>query len=297
MKSKIIVAGSNGFIGKYLVQEFEALQFEVLQISRHPKHIQWHENKQIIEAMENALAVINLAGKSVDCRYTKKNKLDILNSRIDTTKTLGECITFCKNPPEIWFNSSTATIYRHETERPNNEQNGIFGEGFSVEIAKSWEKAFFDFELKTTRQIALRMTIILGKNGGAMQPLVNLAKLGLGGQQGKGSQYFSWLHIKDLFSIIQFCIQNKTIKGSINCGSPNAIQNSTLMKALRTKVGMPLGLPIPEFLLKVGAILINTEAELVLKSRWIEPKTLIDNGFKFEFEHIEDALIDVLKRN
>ena len=293
MKQKIIISGSSGFIGQFLVQKFEALHYEVLQISRHPKHIQWHENNKIIEALENALAVINLAGKSVDCRYTKKNKQDILNSRINTTKTLGECIAVCKNPPEIWFNSSTATIYRHENERPNHEQNGILGEGFSVDVAKQWEKTFFDFNLPKTRQIALRMAIVLGKNGGAIKPLKRMVKLGFGGKQGKGNQLFSWLHIEDLMSIILFSIQNSAIKGPINCCSPNTISNQVLMKELRTIYKMPFGLPIPSILLKIGAFFINTEAELVLKSRWVEPKTLIDNGYKFEFEHIEDAIIDL----
>ncbi len=290
MKQKIIIAGSNGFIGKYLVQEFEALHFEVLQISRHPKQIQWHDTEKIVSSFENALAVINLAGKSVDCRYTENNKKEILNSRLKTTQIIGNCINQCQNPPEIWFNSSTGTIYRHETEKPNTENNGINGEGFSVGIAQQWEKAFYDFNLKNTRQIALRMTIVLGKNGGALKPLVNLVKFGLGGKQGDGNQYFSWIHIFDLFKAILFLINNKNISGSINLAAPNAVKNHELMRQLRTQLKIIFGFPSPKFLLEIGARIIKTETELILKSRWVYPEILLENGFKFEFEKIDVAL-------
>jgi uncharacterized protein (TIGR01777 family) len=287
---KIVIAGSSGFIGKDLVRRFEALHYEVLQISRKPEHIQWNDFEGIVSALNHSEALINLAGKSVDCQYTKKNKTEILESRIKTTKQLGEAVNACENPPKAWINSSTATIYRHETTEANTESKGIIGSGFSVDVAKEWEKTFFTYKNKNTRLISLRMAIVLSENGGALPILLKLVKLGLGGKQGDGEQYFSWIDIRDLFEIILFCIENKHLEGPINCCSPYAVKNKDLMSMLRTKENKTFGLNIPALLLKLGSISINTEAELVLKSRWVYPEKLLQNNFQFEFKSIENSL-------
>ena len=294
MSKKIVIAGGTGFIGTYLNQKFSDLGYEVIIISRQKNHVNWNNEKSILNAIDNAEVLINLAGKSVDCRYSEKNKNAILNSRVETTKILGDVILKCTNPPELWINSSTATIYRHSEDIPMTEKDGEIGTGFSVNVAKKWEQIFFDFKLTNTRQIALRISIVLGKNGGAMQPLLTITKLGMGGKQGNGNQMFSWIHIEDLYQVILFCINNKNIKGAINCTAPNPIQNKVLMEKLRKKCHVNIGIPTPKWVLKMGAFIINTDAELVLKSRWVIPDYLQNNGFVFQYPTIDLALENVL---
>jgi uncharacterized protein (TIGR01777 family) len=180
---KIVLAGGTGFVGKNLKNKFIELGYDVRIISRQNNSIPWTDSDSILEAIENSEMLINLAGKSVDCRYNKKNKEEILKSRTETTKILGETILKCKNPPELWINSSTATIYRHAQDRPMTESTGEIGSGFSVGVATQWEKVFFDFKLSKTRQVALRMAIVLGKDGGVMIPFKHLVRFGLGGNK------------------------------------------------------------------------------------------------------------------
>lgn len=293
---KVVLAGGTGFIGKYLKERFENLGYKVIIISRQIDSIQWKDTTAIIEAIDNSEILINLAGKSVDCRYNEKNKKEILKSRTETTNVLGEAILKCNNPPELWINSSTATIYRHAEDRPMTENSGEIGSGFSVDVATNWEKAFFDFKLSETRQVALRMAIVLGKNGGVMKPFINLVRFGLGGQQGNGNQMFSWIHIEDLFNIITYLQSNKDLTGVFNCSSPNPINNRTLMKTFRQIMNVKLGLPSPIFLLKIGVIVIKTETELILKSRWVVPARLKEAGYVFKYPTIDNALKNILDR-
>lgn len=294
MKEKIVIAGGTGFVGKYLTEKFKALGYQVLIISRQSKHINWDKANEITNALEDATMLINLAGKSVDCRYNKKNKREIFDSRIDTTKALGEAIKNCTNPPELWINSSTATIYRHAQDRPMTESAGEIGSGFSVNVATNWEKAFFDFELTNTRQVALRMAIVLGKDGGVMQPLKKLVQFGLGGKQGSGNQMFSWIHIEDLFNIIVFLQKQKSLSGVFNTSAPNAVNNKTLMRTLRKEMHVKIGLPAPAGLLTLGAIIIKTETELILKSRWVVPEKLQQAGFQFTYPTIDAAFKNIV---
>ena len=291
---KIVLAGGTGFVGKYLKTKFSELGYEVRIISRQNNSIQWTDLISIQEAIDNSEMLINLAGKSVDCRYNKKNKEEILRSRAETTKILGDIILKCKNPPELWINSSTATIYRHAEDRPMTESDGEIGSGFSVSVAKEWEKTFFDFRLPKTRQVALRMAIVLGKDGGVMIPFKNLVRFWLGGKQGNGNQMFSWIHIADLFGIIQFLQSNKKMTGAYNCSAPKPVSNETLMQSLRQAMNVKFGLPSPKLLLKIGAIIIRTETELILKSRWVIPERLTKAGFQFQFSTIDKALINIL---
>lgn len=293
---KIILGGGTGFVGKYLTKKFTELGYKVIIISRQKNSIKWQDTKAIIEAIDNSELLINLAGKSVDCRYNDKNKEEILMSRTETTKALGEAILQCSNPPELWINSSTATIYRHAEDRPMTESKGEIGSGFSVDVATSWEKAFFDFKLPKTRQVALRMAIVLGKNGGVMTPFINLVRFGLGGQQGNGKQMFSWIHIADLFNIITYLQTNKELAGVYNCSSPNPIDNKTLMKIFRQTMNVKFGLPYPKLLLEIGAVFIQTETELILKSRWVLPERLLDAGYTFKYPTIDKALKNILDK-
>ena len=294
MNLKIIIAGGTGFIGKYLEKRFTESGDHVSIISRKNPHLNWENETNLIEALNGADLLINLAGKSVDCRYNEKNKRLIMSSRVNTTRHLQTAIDHCGNPPKLWINASTATIYRHAEDRPMDEENGEIGTGFSVGIAKAWEGAFFEKQDDSTRKIALRIAITLGKNGGVMKPYENMVKYGLGGRQGNGNQMFSWIHIEDLFHIIQFALEHKEMSGIYNASAPNPLRNVMLMKALRNFLKPPFYFSSPAWLLKAGAFFINTETELILKSRWVIPKKISELGFQFEYPTIEKALKDIM---
>jgi len=294
MNKKVVLAGGTGFIGKYFASKFKSLGYKVEIISRQPDQLSWGDQTGIISALEDADLLINLAGKSVDCRYNAKNMESILRSRTETTKILGKAILLCKNPPPLWINSSTATIYRHAEDRPMTETNGEIGIGFSVDVAKAWENAFFSFDLPKTRQAALRISIVLGKDGGVITPFRNLVKLGLGGAQGSGLQMFSWIHIEDLWQIVLFLQEREQLSGVFNCSSPEPIPNRELMDQIRKVMGVKFGLPTPAWMLKMGAVFIRTETELILKSRWVIPERLEREGFQYKFKHLNHALQDLL---
>lgn len=291
---KIVIAGGSGFIGKYLQTKFEESSYKVIIISRQKGFVNWNDQNEITKVLEDSELLINLAGKSVNCRYSEKNKKEIFTSRTETTKILGDAINKCINPPKLWINAGTATIYRHAEDRPMTEMNGEIGKGFSVEVAKTWEKSFFDFRLANTRQALLRIAIVLGKNEGVMKPMTNLVRFGLGGKQGNGNQMFSWIHIEDLYQIILFINEHKDLDGIFNCSSPNPVTNKTLMQKLRHFMKVKIGLPSPKWLLKLGAVFIKTETELILKSRWVLPERLLKEGYKFTFTTIDAALDDLI---
>ncbi|UHA73383.1 TIGR01777 family oxidoreductase [Paenibacillus sp. 481] len=294
MKKKIVIAGGTGFIGKYIEKQFHRMGYDVIIISRQPNHLAWENEQGITEALNNADMLINLAGKSVNCRYNEQNKQEIIRSRTSTTNLLGKILQTCPNPPSLWINSSTATIYRHAEDRPMTEEGGDIGTGFSVDVAQQWEAALFSFQLPATRQIALRIAIVLGKDGGVMTPFKNLARFGLGGVQGSGTQRFSWIHIEDLFQIIMFLRDNEELSGVFNCSSPDPVTNRELMDQLRKTMNVKVGLPSPKWLLEIGAVFIKTETELVLKSRWVVPERLERAGYKFKYDKLDKTLHDLL---
>lgn len=291
---KVVIAGGTGFIAEFFQKRFQESGYEVSIISRQKQHIHWDDKLSIQETLEDAELLINLAGKSVNCRYNETNKQEIMNSRVTTTKILGEAVQSCSNPPELWVNSSTATIYRHAEDRPMKEAEGEIGSGFSVDVATKWEDAFFSFELPKTRQIALRIAIVLGKGGGVMTPYRNLVRFGLGGIQGSGKQLFSWIHIEDLFQIILFLREKKQLSGVFNTSAPQPVTNRELMHTLRKKLNTPFGLPAPKWLLEIGSVFIRTETELVLKSRWVIPDRLEREGYNFRFKTLDHTLQDIL---
>ncbi len=291
MKNKIVIAGGTGFIGTYLKEKYIELGYEVIIISRKsgPGKVSWNDTEGLIDALNNAETLVNLSGKSVDCRYTYRNKWKVLTSRTWTTLKLHEIIHECDYPPKKWINSSTATIYRHAEDRPMTEENGELGTGFSVHVARTWESAFFAKKYENVQQIAIRTAIVLG-DGSAFTPLKMLAKFGFGGPQGKGSQKFSWIHIEDLFRIIRHIESIENPKAIYNCTSPNPSDNEKLMQWVREFHGRNWYIPIPRCLLAVGAFVIRTETELVLKSRWVLPENLEKENFKFKFQHLSDAV-------
>lgn len=300
---KLIIAAGTGFLGQVLVEHFKDSFDEIVILTRgksnsknNIKYVNWNaktfsgwENE-----LENADVLINLAGKSVDCRYNKKNKQEIYNSRIESTKILNEAVLNCKNPPKHWLNSSTSTIYRFSLDKQMDEMNGEIGNDFSMNIAKSWEKAFFETDTPKTLKTALRTSIVLGKNGGAFIPLKTLAKFGLGGKQGKGNQLISWIHEEDFARAVAFVIENK-IEKEINIVSPTPISNQDFMKKLRKVMGIPIGISQPKWLLNIGAKIIRTEPELVLKSRNVIPKRLLEIGFTFKYYSLEKTFKNLIQ--
>ncbi|WHX48930.1 TIGR01777 family oxidoreductase [Paenibacillus woosongensis] len=294
MTGKIVLAGGTGFIGTYLSKKYQQQGYEIIHISRQPGHISWRDHKGIVHALEQADMLINLAGKSVDCRYTDKNKKAIMDSRTETTQLLGAAVLACKQPPALWINSSTATIYRHAEDRPMTEAGGEIGTGFSVEVAQAWEQTFFAFKLPATRQAALRISIVLGEGGGVMTPYKNLVRFGLGGIQGPGTQRFSWIHIEDIYGIISFLQAREDLSGVFNCASPNPVTNRELMSEMRRAMNRKFGLPSPKWLLELGAVMIQTETELILKSRWVIPERLEQEGYEFKFPRLDQTLRSIL---
>ncbi|ANU16283.1 TIGR01777 family protein [Planococcus maritimus] len=292
MVKKAVIAGGTGFIGSYLKEKYERLGYRVYIISRQSGHIQWDDAQGMVDALDGAKLVINLAGKSVNCRYTEANKREIFNSRTETTETLGHMIEACKKAPEVWVNASTATIYRHAEDRPMTEGGGEFGRGFSVEVAKAWEDRFFSFQLSKTRQVALRIAIVLG-DGGVMEPYRKLVKYGLGGKQGNGRQMFSWIHIEDLYRMVRFVQHRDELAGVFNAAAPNPVTNKEWMKILRQSMNRRTGLPASKWMLETGAAALRTETELILKSRWVVPERLVREGFRFRYPALGNALADL----
>ncbi|MEM7185968.1 MAG: TIGR01777 family oxidoreductase [Bacteroidota bacterium] len=300
---KIVIAGGTGFLGKVLIQYFKERVAQIVVLSRkemppskNVRYLVWDGKNQgeWSQALENTDVLINLAGKSVDCRYNQKNKDLILSSRIDSTRALGRAVQACTNPPKVWLNSSTATIYRHSLQTRMDETNGEIGNGFSENVAKEWERVFFSFKLNHTRQVALRTSIVLGKSGGAFIPLKWLTTLGLGGKQGTGTQKVSWIHEQDFVRSIDFVIKNEKINGVINVVSPSPTNNKTLQQTLRKRVGALFGIPLSVGLLELGAKIMRTETELILKSRNVVPKKLLDHGYDFVYPSLDDAIQELL---
>lgn len=294
MEKKIVIAGGTGFIGSYLATKFGGEGYRVLIISRDKTHINWESEEEIRLALEGTEMVVNLAGKSVNCRYNEKNKRMIFGSRVNTTKKLQELISGCSTPPPLWINASTATIYRHAEDRPMDEETGEIGQGFSVSVARAWEHALFEKSLTGTRKVALRTAIVLGRKGGALQPYKMLTRLGLGGIQGDGKQMFSWIQLEDFYRIIKFISSHPSLSGVINASSPHPVSNREFMAEMRKRIGPLFHFRTPVWILKVGAMMIGTDTELILKSRWVIPKRLTEAGFRFKYGNLGGALDEVL---
>jgi uncharacterized protein (TIGR01777 family) len=297
---RIVLAGAGGFIGRYLAARFAESGDTVVTIGRSGADANWGDAAAIGALLEGSDILINLAGKSVNCRYTRKNMAAIFSSRLLTTAALGEALQAAANPPKLWFNASTATIYRHADDRPMTDETGELGSGFSVNVATAWEREFFAHSLAGVRQVALRMAIVLG-DGSALTPLVMLTRLGLGGPQFGGKtrgarQRFSWVHIEDVYRAIEFLSTSPDFGDTVNVTSPNPVENRDLMAILRRVLGVRSGIPLFGWMLEVGAFGIRTETELLLKSRWVVPTRLLAAGFEFKFPQLDGALRDILHK-
>lgn len=314
---KIVIAGGTGFIGQEMIKYWgRENQLIVLtrQLSNAPnnrnrynsladddrhnvKWVKWDGKTtgEWVKEIEGADIIINLAGKTVNCRYNQKNKKEIFDSRTNAVKIIGLAITQCQKPPALWINASSATIYRHATDRPQDEYTGEFHNDFSVRVCQLWEKTFYAQPTPGTRKAALRMAITLGP-GGVLIPYFNLLKFGLGGKQGSGKQMYSWVHIEDTCRMIEWIALHENIRSTYNCCSPNPVSNKEFMTVLRRATGHKFGFPAFEWMLKIGAVFIGTETELVLKSRWVLPAKILETGFQFKYPLLEDAFADIIKK-
>jgi uncharacterized protein (TIGR01777 family) len=308
---RIVLPGGSGQVGQLLARNFQEQGHHVTVLTRGPYTASWqtvHWDGEHIgswtEHLEGADVCINLAGRSVNCRYTAPNRQAIYNSRIGTTRLLNQVIANLADPPKLWINASTATIYRHALDRSMDEIKGELGGNepgapdtwnFSIRVAKDWEAAFFETSTSHTRKIAMRSAITFSPvPGNAFAVFSNLVRLSLGGKQGNGRQFVSWIHEADFARAIEFLIFRSDLDGVINIASPNPLPNREFMSALRETWGMPNGLPTPAPLLELGAFFLRTETELVLKSRRVIPTRLLNAGFQFEFPNWYAAAEDLV---
>ncbi len=317
-----VIAGASGFIGRAVAEAFAADGYELRLVGRTAP-TRWDDAAALERAVDGADVVVNFAGKSVNCRYTDHNRDEVLGSRVRTTRALREAIAAAGKPPRVWLNSSTATIYRHSMDHANTESSGEIGAGFSVDVARAWERECFAGSLPGTRRVALRTAVVIG-DGPATRMLLASARWGLGGTQfdGRpaphrryrgigdrptgpdhapwyrthGRQRFSWVHIDDVVAAIRFIRDDERLAGPINVVAPAVSDNRTLMRTLRRVVGMPVGIPTRRWMLEIGMWALRTEPELALKSRWVSPGVLTDAGFTFTHGDLEAALTDVWDR-
>lgn len=290
---KVVIAGGTGFIGQYLTKRFEESGYNVLVVSRGQKYVSW-KPVELTEAMEGAELVLNLAGKNINCRHNAANRKTILNSRINATLWIGNALEACDTPPRLWVNASASGVYKPSYTKAMTEEETDLGNDFLSEVVCEWEKTFFGFKLPDTRQVALRTSVVLGRNGGALKPLVMLSCFGLGGKQANGKQLVSWIHIEDYFQILLFLIKNPTVNNIINCTSPTPVSNDEFMRLLRKILNVKIGIPAPAFAIRLGAKIIGTEPELILNSSNVIPGRLMEAGYKFRFPALKLALEDLL---
>ena len=296
-----------------LARRLNADSHEVVVLSRTPAAAPWRTvfwdartPGDWNQELEGADAVINLTGRSVNCRYTAANRQAILTSRVKSTQVVGAAIAAAQRPPRVWLQASTATIYSHRYEAPNDEATGILGGAepdapeqwrFSIDVARAWESALAEAQTPQTRKVALRSAMTMSADRkGVFDTLLRLVRYGLGGQAGDGRQYVSWIHEEDFNRAIYWLIEQDTVTGPVNLSAPNPLPNTEFMRALRQAWGIPFGLPAPKQMLEIGAVFLKTETELILKSRRVVPKRLLETGFTFRFPTWPDAAQDLCRQ-
>jgi len=310
---KIIIPGGSGLVGRLLARDFQAGGDEVVVLSRTPHSAPWRvvgwDGKTVgswASEINGADAVINLAGRSVNCRYTPENRREIVSSRAHSTRAVGQAIAQAAHPPRVWLQMSTATIYAHRFDAPNDDVTGILGGAepnapdtwrFSIEVAQAWECALQEAAMPKTRKVALRSAMVMSPDrGGVFDVLLGLVRHGLGGQSGNGRQYVSWIHDRDFVRAIRWLLEREDIAGPVNLAAPHPLPNREFMQELREAWGIGFGLPATEPMLEIGAFFLRTETELILKSRRVTPARLPASGFTFEFSDWPEAAHDLCRR-
>jgi uncharacterized protein len=311
---KIVIAGGTGQVGTLLARAFQAGGDEVVVLSRSPERAAWRvvawdaaTRGEWAAEFEGAEVVVNLAGRSVNCRYSPANRRAIKESRVNSTRIVGEAIARAARPPRVWLQMSTATIYAHRFDAPNDEATGIIGGAepdapdtwrFSLDVATSWERAVDESPaLPSTRKVKMRAAMIMSPDaGGVFDTLLRLVRFGLGGQAGDGRQYVSWIHGEDFVRAVRWLIERDELAGAINLAAPHPATNAEFMRALREAWGIRFGAPATRLLLEAGAFLLRSETELILKSRRVVPRTLLESGFEFQFPTWPEAARDLCRR-
>ena len=304
---KIVLAGGSGFAGSILAKHFHQQVYDVVILSRNPKlyspfarHVKWNgeEVNSWKEELENAEAVINLSGRTVNCRYNAKNKKEILESRVNATTAIGQAIQQCQHPPKVWMNASSATIYGYSLDKDMPESAPTVAYDFSTTICHEWEKAFYSFSTPQSRKIALRISMILGNHPhSVITVLKRLVRFGLGGKMGNGKQYVSWIHESDFANAVTLLLQRNDLSGPFNLVAPGLITNKDFMRTIRKEMGIPIGIGAMEWMLEIGAMVIRTETELILKSRRAVPEKLLQAGFQFRFPDPTSAIHNLIMKN
>jgi uncharacterized protein (TIGR01777 family) len=310
---KIVIPGGTGQVGTVLARAFHDDGHDVVVLSRKTSNLPW----KIVEwngrnlgdwasEIDGSDVVINLAGRSVNCRYHEANRRQMMDSRIDSTRVVGEAIRAASKPPKVWLQASTATIYAHRFDAPNDDVTGIIGGhepdapdtwNFSIDVATAWERVTNEADATRTRKVLMRSAMIMSPDrGGIFDTMLTLVRLGLGGTAADGKQYISWIHDLDFIRSVYWLIEHEELSGPINLSAPNPLPNREFMRIVREAWGMRIGLPASEWMLEVGAFLMRSETELILKSRRVVPKLLTDSGIQFEFPTWEAAVADLCRR-
>ena len=310
---KIVLAGGSGQVGTLLAHALRADGHDVVVLSRGTGPAPWRVvpwdgaslGPWAIE-LDGCDAVINLAGRSVNCRYTPANRREIIDSRVLSTRIVGEAISRAARPPRTWLQMSSAAVYAHRYDAANDEATGRIGGDepgvprtwrFSVDVVRAWENAFFESATTSTRRVAMRTAIVMSPDpGGIFDTLLGLVRRGLGGTVGDGRQMVSWIHDDDFVRAVRWLLERAEVDGVVNVTSPNAAPNAEFMRDLRKAWGTPIGLPASSLVLAMGAWLLGTEPELVLKSRWSAPGRLLEHGFTFTWTRWADAAVDLCRR-
>jgi hypothetical protein len=310
---RIVIPGGSGQVGTVLARALHHEGHEVVVLSRRPVARPWRvvgwdgvTPGDWAKDLNGCDAVINLAGRSVNCRYHAANRQEILDSRVLSTRLVGEAIARAQRPPRVWLQASTATIYAHRYDAPNDERSGLVGGvepdapsswKFSIDVATAWETAFDDAVVPHTRKVALRSALTLSPDrGGIFDTLLGLVRWGLGGSADGGRQYVSWIHEEDFVAAVRWLLEDRDVAGIVNVAAPNPLPNREFMRVLRQAAGMPFGLPATRWMLEVGAVFLRTETELILKSRRVVPGRLLEHGFVFKYPRWREAAVDLCGR-
>jgi uncharacterized protein (TIGR01777 family) len=309
---KIVLPGGSGQVGTLLARAFFDSGHDVVVLTRQPRKAPWRtvawDGRTVGDwaaELDGADAVINLAGRSVNCRYTAANRREIMQSRLEPTRAVGQAIQATSRQPRVWLQASTATIYAHRYDAANDEATGILGGSeddapdawrFSIDVAKSWEAAASEFNLPQTRLVLMRAAMVMSPcRGGVFDTLLGLVRRGLGGTIGNGRQFMSWIHDRDLIRSVQWLIDHPEFAGPVNLAAPNPLPQAEFMRHLRAAAGVPLGLSATKWMLEIGTFFLQTEGELILKSRRVVPTRLLQSGFQFDFPTWPEAAADLYR--
>jgi uncharacterized protein (TIGR01777 family) len=310
---KIVIPGGSGQVGTVLARAFHGGGHDVAVLSRRPALRPWAvvawDGANLGDwqrEIDGCDVVINLTGRSVNCRYTPAHREEILQSRVLSTRVVGQAIARATRRPRVWLQASTATIYAHRYDSPNDEHSGILGGNesnapsswrFSIDVARAWERAFEEAVTDGTRKIALRSAMTLSPDpGGVFDTLLCLARHGIGGSAGHGRQFMSWVHYQDFVAAVRWLIDREDIEGAVNVAAPNPLPNAEFMRVLRDACGVRFGLPAHRWMLEIGAILMRTATELILKSRRVVPARLLEHGFEFNYGDWRGAARDLCRQ-